>query len=67
MRKKYDAYGEDALNNPHNNMNNNNNNNGNNYQSWNFYQQNFGIYDDDPEIQTLTRAEFSKYVVFFSP
>lgn len=52
LRKKYDLYGEDGL--------KENQNQGQNYQSWNFYQQNFGIYDDDPEIATLSRADFSK-------
>lgn len=51
LRKKYDAYGEDGL--------KDNQNQGHNYQSWNFYHQNFGIYDDDIEIITLTRSDFS--------
>lgn len=50
LRKKYDLYGEDGL--------KENQNQGQSYQSWNFYQQNFGIYDNDPEIQTLSRADF---------
>jgi DnaJ homolog subfamily C member 10 len=31
------------------------------YQSWSYYRDNFGIYDDDPEIITVTRAEFGEY------
>lgn len=53
LRKKYDMYGEDGL--------KDNQNQGHSYQSWNFYKQNFGIYDDDPEIQTLSRADFCKW------
>jgi curved DNA-binding protein CbpA len=57
LRKKYDLYGEDGL--------KDNQNSGHNYQSWNFYQQNFGIYDDDPEIVTLSRADFSERSLSF--
>lgn len=46
-------YGEDGLKDDHNK--------GQNYQSWNFYKQNFGIYDDDPEVITLTRSDFSMF------
>ena len=52
LRKKYDTYGEEGL--------KDNQNHGQQYQSWNFYKQNFGIYDDDPEVITLTRSDFSK-------
>jgi DnaJ homolog subfamily C member 10 len=44
-------YGEDGLKDNHHS--------GQNYQSWQFYNQNFGIYDEDPEIVTLTRSDFS--------
>lgn len=54
LRKKYDMYGEEGL--------KDNQNNGQNYQSWNFYNQNFGIYDEDPEIVTLTRSDFMQFV-----
>jgi DnaJ homolog subfamily C member 10 len=68
LRKKYDTYGEDGLKDDFNR--------GNQYQSWNFYQHNFGsflgnvssliqyclsvqgIYDEDQEIITLSRADF---------
>ena len=73
LRKKYDTYGEEGLKDDFNR--------GNQYQSWNFYQQNFGmyvysilfynkflffigIYDEDPEIITLSRTDFCK-VTFF--
>ena len=70
LRKKYDTYGEEGLKDDFNR--------GNQYQSWNFYQHNFGsssslmhsliaafasrlgIYDEDPEIITLSRADFRK-------
>ena len=52
LRKKYDAYGEAGLKDNHNA--------GQQYQNWNFYHQNFGIYDDDPEVITLTRTDFGK-------
>jgi curved DNA-binding protein CbpA len=61
LRKKYDTYGEEGL--------KDNQNNGHQYQSWNFYKQNFGIYDDDPEVITLTRSDFSTFhsvSLFFS-
>ena len=33
---------------------------GNGYQSWSYYDEDFGIYDDDPEIVTLDYAEFQQ-------
>ncbi|CAF0832321.1 unnamed protein product [Didymodactylos carnosus] len=50
LRKKYDQYGEQGLKDDFNR--------GNQYQSWSFYKQNFGIYDEDPEIITLSRTDF---------
>lgn len=58
LRKKYDTFGEDGLKENHNA--------GQQYQNWNFYQHNFGIYDDDPEVVTLTRTDFSNYFSVFS-
>ncbi|GFO05576.1 Dnaj homolog subfamily c member 10-like [Plakobranchus ocellatus] len=54
LRKKYDQFGEAGLkeDGPH----------GRRYESWQFYQQNFGIYDDDPEIITLSRVDFEQSV-----
>uniref|UniRef100_A0A158PBG7 DnaJ homolog subfamily C member 10 n=1 Tax=Angiostrongylus cantonensis TaxID=6313 RepID=A0A158PBG7_ANGCA len=80
MRKKYDQYGEKGLEDGFQG--------GNNYQSWQFYNENFGknfpravlrppictsgvscsgsnelgIYDDDAEIVTLNRADFTHFV-----
>lgn len=51
LRKKYDTYGEEGLKDNHFS---------NQYQSWNFYNEQFGIYDDDPEIITLSKADFGK-------
>jgi DnaJ family protein C protein 10 len=55
LRKKYDTYGEAGL--------KDSTNNGQQYQSWNFYKQNFGIYDEDPEVVTLTRSDFSELIL----
>lgn len=52
LRKKYDLYGEEGLKDDHFT---------NKYQSWSFYNEKFGIYDDDEEIITLSRADFGKY------
>lgn len=52
LRKKYDQYGEEGL--------KDNFNSGSNYQSWHFYNSNFGIYDDDPDVITLSRSDFSE-------
>ena len=30
------------------------------YQSWNYYHDDFGIYDDDKEIVTLDSADFRR-------
>ena len=34
------------------------------YQTWNFYKDHFGIYDDDPEIITLSSADFGTVISF---
>ncbi|CAI2295959.1 unnamed protein product [Caenorhabditis sp. 36 PRJEB53466] len=54
LRKKYDQFGEKGLEDGFQG--------GNNYQSWQFYNDNFGIYDEDPEIVTLNRADFQRLV-----
>ncbi|CAD6184800.1 unnamed protein product [Caenorhabditis auriculariae] len=54
LRKKYDQFGEKGLEDGFQG--------GNNYQSWQFYNDNFGIYDDDVEIVTLNRADFQRLV-----
>ncbi|XP_074649044.1 dnaJ homolog subfamily C member 10-like isoform X2 [Tubulanus polymorphus] len=64
LRKKYDAYGEEGLKDDHPT---------NQYRSWNFYQQDFGIYDEDKEIITLSSSDFVEgtddiwFVNFYSP
>ncbi|KAK3083050.1 hypothetical protein FSP39_012593 [Pinctada imbricata] len=50
LRKKYDEHGEEGLKEDFNG--------GRRYESWKFYQEEFGIYDDDPEIITLSRSDF---------
>ena len=52
LRKKYDTYGEEGLKDDHF---------GGQYQSWDFYKNEFGIYDNDPEVITLSRSDFGKY------
>ncbi|CAL2027837.1 unnamed protein product [Caenorhabditis brenneri] len=54
LRKKYDQFGEKGLEDGFQG--------GNNYQSWQFYNDNFGIYDEDQEIVTLNRADFQRMV-----
>ncbi|XP_067933321.1 dnaJ homolog subfamily C member 10-like [Watersipora subatra] len=53
LRKKYDEFGEEGLKDDFK---------GGKYESWKFYQQNFGIYDDDQEIITLSRSDFEQAV-----
>ncbi|PSN39443.1 DnaJ subfamily C member 10 [Blattella germanica] len=48
-RKKYDLYGEDDFKSTSQQS----------YHSWSYYHDNFGIYDDDPEIVTLNKADFA--------
>ncbi|CAL4084368.1 unnamed protein product, partial [Meganyctiphanes norvegica] len=52
LRKKYDLHGEEGL----------DDSGGQNYHSWNYYKDNFGIYDEDPEIITLNKADFEMSV-----
>ncbi|KAF4519513.1 hypothetical protein B566_EDAN010698 [Ephemera danica] len=52
LRKRYDLYGEEDGSRSRQQS----------YQSWTYYHDNFGIYDDDPEIITLGRAEFEQSV-----
>lgn len=54
MRKKYDLHGEEGL---------DDSSSGHQYHSWNYYHDNFGIYDDDPEIITLNKADFDQSVI----
>ncbi|KAI6174875.1 DnaJ-like protein subfamily C member 10 [Aphelenchoides bicaudatus] len=55
LRRRYDQHGEEGL--------DENKNSGQQYESWSFYNDKFGIYDDDPEIVTLSRQDFQQKVV----
>ncbi|XP_038148385.1 dnaJ homolog subfamily C member 10 isoform X2 [Cyprinodon tularosa] len=65
LRKKYDKYGENGLDEQQ----------GGRYESWNYYRYDFGIYDDDLEIITLDSGDFEAavnsgeiwFVNFYSP
>lgn len=68
LRKKYDLYGEEGLKDDHFG--------GGHYQSWNYFNEEFGIYDDDPEIITLSHSDFEVsvdgsediwFINFYSP
>lgn len=68
LRKKYDLHGEEGL--------SGDKSGGARYESWQWYQQNFGIYDDDPEIITLSKSDFEMsvegtdtiwFINFYSP
>lgn len=56
IRKRYDTYGEEGLDGDQNRW-------GRQYHSWNYYYEKFGIYDDDPEVVTLSRNDFQSSVV----
>ncbi|XP_048578142.1 dnaJ homolog subfamily C member 10 isoform X2 [Nematostella vectensis] len=53
LRKKYDLYGEEGLKDNHFS---------NQYQSWNYFNEEFGLYDEDPEIITLSYSDFQMSV-----
>ncbi|XP_012257998.2 dnaJ homolog subfamily C member 10-like [Athalia rosae] len=53
-RKKYDIYGEEGVNGGYKPKQ---------YQSWSYYQHQFGIYDDDPEVETLNRHDYDEKVL----
>jgi len=54
LRKKYDLHGEDGI---------DDSKPRNKYQSWNYYHEDFGIYDDDKEIITLDTNDFQRSVL----
>lgn len=67
-RKKYDVYGEEGFEISRSQQGR--------YQSWTYYHEDFGIYDDDPEIVTLDSADFQRgvleshdmwFINFYSP
>lgn len=53
-RKQYDLNGEAGVQDGFKNSRD--------FQSWNYYHSQFGIYDDDPEIITLTGSDFGNVV-----
>ncbi|CAM1305631.1 DNAJC10 (predicted) [Pycnogonum litorale] len=69
LRKKYDMFGEDGL-------DENKQRWGSNFHSWKYYKEDFGIYDDDAEIVTLGHSDFDQsvrrspdtwFINFYSP
>lgn len=69
-RKKYDLHGEEGLKDDFGSGWQGN------FRSWNYYYESFGIYDDDPEIITLSRSDFEQsvtgaratwFINFYSP
>jgi DnaJ family protein C protein 10 len=52
-RKQYDLHGENGIKDCFKSSKE--------YQNWNFYKNHFGIYDDDPEIITLSASDFGNY------
>eukprot|EP00051_Salpingoeca_urceolata_P018424 m.258373 g.258373 ORF g.258373 m.258373 type:complete len:823 (+) comp19190_c0_seq1:1143-3611(+) len=50
LRKKYDMFGEEGL--------KEENNRGHEYQGWNYYEQDFGLYDEDVQIETFASMDF---------
>jgi len=55
LRRKYDQHGEEGL---------DESNQGRNYENWHFYNQEFGLYDEDPEVITLSRSDFDPSVTY---
>eukprot|EP00042_Codosiga_hollandica_P038558 m.314809 g.314809 ORF g.314809 m.314809 type:complete len:331 (-) comp55423_c0_seq1:4445-5437(-) len=55
LRKKYDTYGEEGLKEGFNG--------GQQYDSWQHYKEDFGLYDDDPQIETIPDADFQDLVM----
>ncbi|XP_071441753.1 dnaJ homolog subfamily C member 10-like [Hetaerina americana] len=51
-RKKYDLYGDEDSSKKKGH-----------YHSWTYYHDQFGIYDDDPEIITLNKPDFEQSVI----
>ncbi|XP_077997471.1 dnaJ homolog subfamily C member 10-like [Glandiceps talaboti] len=67
LRKKFDRFGEEGL--------KDQGQWGQRYESWNFYKTEFGLYDEDPEVVTLSKTDFENsvfgediwFVNFYSP
>lgn len=51
-RKQYDLHGKDAVKDGFKSNKD--------FQNWNFYKNHFGIYDEDPEIVTLSASDFGR-------
>ncbi|PIK44936.1 putative dnaJ-like subfamily C member 10 [Apostichopus japonicus] len=54
LRKKYDRFGEEGLKEDGQGQ-------WNRYESWQFYKTEFGLYDEDPEVVTLSKTDFGKF------
>lgn len=54
LRKHYDVHGEEQTDSSWKNSQ---------YHSYTYYRDHFGIYDDDPEIITLSSTDFESYVI----
>lgn len=54
-RKQYDLHGENGIKDGFKSSKE--------YQNWNFYKNHFGIYDDDPEIITLSASDFGENIL----
>nr|QCY50099.1 DNAJC10 [Apostichopus japonicus] len=55
LRKKYDRFGEEGLKEDGQGQ-------WNRYESWQFYKTEFGLYDEDPEVVTLSKTDFEQSV-----
>jgi len=55
LRRKYDQYGEEGL---------DESNQGHHYENWHYYNKEFGLYDEDAEIITLSRSDFDPSVTY---
>lgn len=51
-RKQYDVYGEEGVKDGLRSYKD--------FKTWNFYQSQFGLYDDDLEVVTLSATDFGK-------
>eukprot|EP00095_Tigriopus_kingsejongensis_P011857 maker-scaffold180_size281610-snap-gene-0.26 protein:Tk11857 transcript:maker-scaffold180_size281610-snap-gene-0.26-mRNA-1 annotation:"-like protein subfamily c member 10" len=72
-RKRYDKFGEED---GEDGGNGGSKSNSRGYQSWNYYYDDFGLYDDDPEIITLDYHDYRRsvsesfsiwFINFYSP
>ncbi|XP_033628851.1 dnaJ homolog subfamily C member 10-like isoform X2 [Asterias rubens] len=69
LRKKYDRFGEEGL------KDQQGQGRWNRYESWQYYKTEFGLYDEDPEVVTLSKTDFEQsvfgediwFVNFYSP